>query len=98
MIDEIPTITEGNFNDVTALGEKQWWFYVENDRSIEVTHESHGLPEEDWYYSVRLHCNEEEYDSGSFDACEGVIEQINVGHIGEVNEAINELVKINAEV
>ena len=61
------------FNDETPLGEPQHWIYLKSGRSIEVTHEGHGLSEHEQYFSIRLHCSEEEFDNGEYSSTVGVI-------------------------
>ena len=61
------------FNDETPLGEPQHWIYLKSGRSIEVTHEEDGLPENEQYFSIRLHCSEEEFDNGEYSSTVGVI-------------------------
>ena len=61
------------FNDETPLGEPQHWIYLKSGRSLEVTHEEDGLPENEQYFSIRLHCSEEEFDNGEYSSTVGVI-------------------------
>lgn len=61
------------FNDETPLGEPQHWIYLKSGRSIEVTHEEDGLPENEQYFSIRLHCSNEEFDNGEYSSTVGVI-------------------------
>ena len=42
------------FNDETPLGEPQHWIYPKSGRSIEITHEEHGLPENEQYFSIHM--------------------------------------------
>ena len=61
------------FNDETPLGEPQHWIYLKSGRSLEVTHEEDGLSENKQYFSIRLHCSEEEFDNGEYSSTVGVI-------------------------
>ena len=61
------------FNDETPLGEPQYWIYLKSGRSIEVTHEEDGLSENEQYFSIRLHCSDEEFDNGEYSNTVGVI-------------------------
>ena len=61
------------FNDETDFGEPQHWIYLKSGRSLEVTHEEDGLPENKQYFSIRLHCSEEEFDNGEYSSTIGVI-------------------------
>ena len=54
------------FNDETPLGEPQHWIYLKSGRSLEITHEEAGLPEEQQYFSIRLNCSEEEFNNGEY--------------------------------
>ena len=61
------------FNDETDFGEPQHWIYLKSGRSLEVTHEEDGLPENEQYFSIRLHCSSEEFDNGEYWKTCGVI-------------------------
>ena len=61
------------FNDETPLGEPQHWIYLKSGRSIEVTHEEDGLSENEQYFSIRLHCSNEEFDNEEYSNTVGVI-------------------------
>ena len=61
------------FNDETPLGEPQHWIYLKSGRSLEVTHEEDGLPENEQYFSIRLHCSNEEFDNEEYSNTVGVI-------------------------
>ena len=61
------------FNDETPLGEPQHWIYLKSGRSLEITHEEDGLLENEQYFSIRLHCSEEEFDNGEYSSTIGVI-------------------------
>ena len=61
------------FNDETDFGEPQHWIYLKSGRSLEVTHEEDVLPENEQYFSIRLHCSEEEFDNGEYSNTVGVI-------------------------
>lgn len=59
----------------TALGEPQYWIYLTDGRSIEITLESDGLAVEDQYYSIRLHCSDTDFDNDTYHSTCGVIDQ-----------------------
>ena len=61
------------FNDETDFGEPQHWIYLKSGRSLEITHEEYGLSENEQYFSIRLHCSEEEFDNGEYSNTVGVI-------------------------
>ena len=56
-------------------GEPQAFISLENGRSIEITLEKEGLSEEDFFYSGRLHCTEEEFDNNAFPSTMGILNQ-----------------------
>lgn len=60
----------------TEYGEPQAWVYLENGRSIEVTLEKEMLAPEDYYYSSRLHCTEEENDNNDYVSTVGIINSL----------------------
>jgi len=59
----------------TDYGEPQAYIKLENGRSIEITHEQEDLPEDEYYYSVKLNCNSAEYDDKEYSLTDGVIDQ-----------------------
>ena len=61
------------FNDETDFGEPQHWIQLKSGRSLEITHEEYGLSENEQYFSIRLHCSEEEFDNGEYSSTVGVI-------------------------
>ena len=62
---------EDNFN---GWGEPQAWIYLDNGRSIEIVHEEECLPPDEQYFSVMLHCTDDEFDNRSFYKTIGVID------------------------
>lgn len=64
---------ENNVSE-TSYGEPQIWIELKSGRSVEITYEQYGLSEEEWYYSMRYHCNQEEYESDKYHGTMGVIE------------------------
>jgi len=79
-------------------GEPQAWIYLEDkDRSIEITHEKEGLSQDEEFYSLRLHCSEEEFDNDDFHSTMGVIETYNTGTISDeqLTEGIGYLMNVN---
>lgn len=57
----------------TSYGEPQAWYGLDNGRSIEIVHEEEMLPANERFFSVRLHCTEEESDNGCFENTVGII-------------------------
>lgn len=62
-------------NSETEYGEPQLWLYLSDGTSIEITQEQEGIPEEDYYFSVRHHCNDEDFDNGIYHGTCGVIDE-----------------------
>ena len=62
-------------NCSTEYGEPQLWLYLRNGRSVEITHEEEGLMLDRQFYSVRLHCTDDEFASDDFHSTVGVIDQ-----------------------
>jgi hypothetical protein len=60
----------------TAFGEPRAWVALDNGRSIEVTLEKEMLSEEDYFYSARLHCTEEECENKDYHSTVGIINSI----------------------
>lgn len=58
----------------TEYGEPQVWICLKSGRSMEITHEMNGLDEDSWYYSIRLHCSEKEFDDDIYHSTMGVID------------------------
>lgn len=60
----------------TNYGEPQAWIYLEDNRSIEITIEQEGLPKKDYFYSIRLHCSEDEFNTNRYNSTTGIIESL----------------------
>lgn len=61
-----------NQND---FGEPQAFIELRNERCVEITLESEGLPENLYYYSFMLCCSESEFDNGAFESTNGTIDR-----------------------
>ena len=72
----------------TEYGEPQAFVTLANGRYIEVTLEQEGLQKKDWFYSVRLHCNQREFDDGEYRGTCGIIDLYNTAS-GDVNEILS---------
>ncbi len=78
--------------NTTSYGEPQAWVALDNGRSIEVTHEQEGLPEKDYFYSVRLHCTEIEQETGEFENSNGIVALFN-SWMGAPVDVVTDLIK-----
>lgn len=67
----------------TEYGEPQAYISLPGGRSLEVTHEEHGLQPKDQYYSWRVNCSNEEFDDDKFHGTCGVIDEANTDDITE---------------
>ncbi len=89
---------EENF---TAYGEPQAWIYLDNGRSIEVTHEEDGLDESDQFFTVRLYCTEAEFENQYFNKTIGVIDHCcstntsDVLNVDVLKSPLKNMLKIN---
>lgn len=45
----------------TPFGERQAYVQLPKERSLEITHETYGLKEDEHFYSWRVHCSDEEF-------------------------------------
>lgn len=88
-----------NKESETSYGEPQAWIGLDNGRSIEVVLEQEGLSEEQYFYSVRLHCNEAEFDNNEYHGTYGVITQLNTASsdIDEIRKMLVEVLFVNSE-
>lgn len=73
-------------NAETKYSESQIWLRLSNGASIEITHEQDGIPEEDYFFSFRLHCSNEEKDKYK-ETC-GVITTSCFDELWEVQECL----------
>lgn len=75
-VEEMMTEVKKQFaaGNANANGEPQAFVLLPNGRVVEVTLEKVGLPETQWFYSARLHCNEGENDGGLYEATVGIID------------------------
>lgn len=57
----------------TPFGEPEAWVCLENGRSVQIVHEEEGLSSDYQFFSVRLHCSDDEYDNGYYNESFGMI-------------------------
>lgn len=91
-------LVSGVDTDETEYGEERHWITLRNGRSIEVTHEENGLPQDKQYWSLRLHCSNDEFDANKFWGTMGIISQEFINAIeGTKNtlKAIKNIAKAN---
>ena len=86
------------FNDETPLGEPQHWIYLKSGRSIEVTHEKDGLPENEQYFSIRLHSTDEEFYNGEYSNTVGVITTLVASTAQDTLNCINTIMRMFKEM
>lgn len=88
----------------TDCGEPQAWIYLDNGRSVEVVHEEDGLDGNEQFFSVRLHCTDEEYDNRHFYDTVGVIEETcslntpDVLNVEVLKSSLEYILKVNRTV
>lgn len=75
------------FDSCTAFGEPQAWVYLKDGTSLEITHEEEGLPDDKQYYSIRLHCSEEDFENDLYHKTMGVIDS----YVGDAIDVIKAL-------
>ena len=71
----------------TCYGEPQAYIALPNERSLEITHESYGLPEDEQFYSWRVHCSDQEFDNDNYKETLGVVKQTTSTSLAE-NECL----------
>ena len=60
-------------DNCTACGEPEAWLCIENGRNVQIVHEEEGLSPDYQFFSVRLHCSDDEYDNGYYHEFCGMI-------------------------
>lgn len=82
-------------DDETEYGEPRYWVSLRDGRQIEITHEENGLPQDRQYWSFRLHCSNEEFESGKYLKSMGVIgsRYAGVANGQTIRDAIQALLK-----
>lgn len=106
-----PVEIDDILNDIKDQFEKEWycsecgepraWVYLPNGRSIVITHEQDGLDVKDYFFSVRLHCTDKEFDNMSFDTYVGVIESYatpntpNPMNVEYIRNTLNRMLYVN---
>ena len=78
-------------NSETEFGEPQIWVYLNDDTSVEITHEEYGVPIHEQYYSFRIHCSEEDFENDIYHSTMGVIYKT-IGDEAEVMSMLNDIV------
>lgn len=87
---------ENLVNSETSYGEPQAWIYLEySDRSIEITHEEYGLDESEYYYSLRLHCSDDDFDNDKYHSTMGIIYEYSSCSEDDVMEVLMKLIGEN---
>ena len=81
------------FSTETEYGEPQAWLYIENGESVEITYEKNGLKPSKYFYSIRKHCNEEDFENDVYHKTMGVIEDWNCDNIQALIEIVGFAVK-----
>ena len=61
------------FDDETHFAEPQAWIYLKTGASIEVTHEENGLNLPEQYFSMRVHCSDEDFENDKYHATCGIV-------------------------
>ena len=74
------------WNSETEYGEPQHWHYLPDGTSIEVCLEQEGLPESGWYYTMRQHCSEEDFENETYRGTCGIIECV-IGTAEDIADA-----------
>lgn len=77
----------------TEYGEPQSWIYLQSGRCIEVTHEQYGLKQEEYFFSIRLHCSNEEFDNDDYQSTCGIIDTCNTSLQKEIIKNIKNILK-----
>lgn len=80
------------FDSCTAFGEPQAWVYLKDGTSLEITHEEEGLSDDKQYYSLRLHCSDEDFDNDVYRGTMGIIDQ----YCGDAIDVIKALMGVIA--
>lgn len=58
----------------TEYGEPQAFIDLPKNRSLEITLEMEGLCEDDYFYSFRVNCSDEEFENDIFHSTCGIID------------------------
>lgn len=91
-------VKEQLLSSSNSFGEEQAWVYLKDtERSIGITREEIGLEPEEMFYSLRLHCNEDEFESGRYSGTVGIIDQYCTEKISDENllQGITYMLKCN---
>lgn len=84
---------ELDFNDETALGEPRAWIEFSNGTSLEICHEEDGL--ETPFYSIRLHCSENDFDNGDYKHTCGIMSSETCDNLTDVIHTVTDIVNNN---
>lgn len=58
----------------TEYGEAQYWLDLPCGQSLEITHETYDLSEDEQFWSWRVHCSDEEFDNNDYHGTVGIID------------------------
>lgn len=59
----------------TEYGETQYWLDLPYGRQLEITQETEGLAEDEYFWSWRVHCSDEEFDDNCYQSTCGCIDK-----------------------
>lgn len=85
----------------TAYGEPEAWIHLENGRNIQIVHEEEYLLPDNQFFSVTLHCSDEEYNNLCYHGSCGVItvtesyDTPNSLDIGAVRRPLEYILRVN---
>jgi len=77
----------------TPLGEPQIWLELKLGRSVEITLESAGLSEEDYYCSIRLHCSEVEFEEDKYANTMGIMKTVTAENLTNAASVLDGLLE-----
>lgn len=87
-----------HWNSETEYGEPQAWYYMQDGTTIEVCYEQEGLSPSNYFYSLRRHCTEKDFENDIFHGTMGVMESYS-GSAEQIAEILNRyLVQIGEEI
>ena len=97
----LQNVKEQMLSNQNSFGEPEAWVYLEDKgRSVEIVHEKACLLQNEEYYSLRLHCGEEEYENDKFHSTMGAIDTYCTATISDeqLTDGIEYLVCVNKKV
>lgn len=75
-------------NSHTEYGEPQIWISFSDGTSLEITHETNELKPKDYFYTMRHHCSENDFDNDKYSDTIGIINSFKYSTLDDLKKGL----------